>query len=107
MSDIRDASYAELQVILARLQERLDRGRPTVLLGGWAVYALNPYTKSRDIDLVLSSKERERLLFWLENEHGYTRWRKQHDGWWGAYRIVDPDAPARQDRQIVIDVASY
>lgn len=107
MPELRDVSYEELQEVLAWLQDRPDRGRPTVLLGGWAVYALNPYTKSRDIDLVLSSKERERLLFWLENERGYTKWRKQHDGWWGAYRVVDPDAPVQQDRRIVIDVASY
>jgi hypothetical protein len=105
--DVRDVSYEELHAILAWLQGRPAKRRPTVLLGGWAVYAMNPYAKSRDIDLVLSAKERERLLFWLESERGYTRWRKQQDGWWGAYRVVDPRAAVKQDRQMVVDIASY
>ncbi len=37
-----------------------------VLIGGWAVYSLNPYLKSKDIDLIIRKKDFWRLRDFLE-----------------------------------------
>jgi hypothetical protein len=59
---IIEASIAELQNIGIWLHDRdEDPTIPkTVLIGGWAVDAYNPYLGSVDIDLVTNSKTKKR-----------------------------------------------
>jgi hypothetical protein len=70
------ASFAELTHILRWLDERdvtESSGPGTVLIGGWAVYAYNPYFGSLDIDLVTSSRTRGSLMQHLRDERGFQR----------------------------------
>lgn len=67
-------SLSELKNILQWLEERgEDPDDPTtVLIGGWAVYAYNPYFGSIDIDLITNNKTRKSLMYYLRKEHGYS-----------------------------------
>ncbi len=105
--DIRDRSEEELARILAYLADRNDGDNPTVLVGGWAVYAYNPYEKSTDIDLVLNSKRRARLLHWLQSHHGYERIKKQRDGWQGTWKDFEGSDDDPRERRIFLDIAGY
>ncbi|MBN2014196.1 MAG: nucleotidyltransferase [Candidatus Altiarchaeota archaeon] len=60
--DIYDRSLEVLKQIIDA-QER--NNFKIVLVGGWAVYAYNPYMKSRDIDLVVGRKDYWRLKEFL------------------------------------------
>lgn len=105
--NIKDRSEDELNRILDYLGEKTDGDNPTVLVGGWAVYAYNPYEKSTDIDLVLNAKRRWRLLSWLTSEHSYERINKQRDGWQGTWRDFEGPPEDPRPRRIYVDVAGY
>lgn len=72
------------------------------MLGGWAVYAYNSYSKSQDIDLLLSASDRGSLQHWLKTERGYEKRRRTTDGWHGAVLHVEP-----LDKDIIVDIATY
>lgn len=101
-ASIEEASEEELAAILAYLADRSGGDRPPVLVGGWAVYAFNRYSKSRDIDLVLSSNHRSSLTYWLREERGYEPRRQHVDGWRGAVKEVPS-----LDRDIVVDIGTF
>lgn len=66
-------SVQELEKIVAWINSRgEDRSSPkTVLIGGWAVDAFNPYLGSVDIDLVTNSRTKQRLMYHLQTNEGY------------------------------------
>ena len=99
--DIKDLSERELAAIAAYLASKADDARPIILVGGWAVYAYNPYEKSTDIDLILGSKRRARLLQWLRTDRGYRKRVKHIDGWSGASRF-SPGVG-----MMIVDVAGF
>jgi hypothetical protein len=68
-------SFAELRYILRWLDERGKPGDPprAILVGGWAVYAYNPYQGSYDIDLITNSKTRGSLMHQLTSERGFEK----------------------------------
>jgi hypothetical protein len=73
-------SLEELKYILNWIKER---GEPThapitVLIGGWAVYAYNPYYRSVDIDLVTNKKTKKSLKFFLRTQREFTYHRILH-----------------------------
>ncbi len=105
--NIKNRSEDELNQILDYLSEKKDGDNPTVLVGGWAVYAYNPYEKSTDIDLVLNSKRRGRLLAWLIRERSYHRIKRQRHGWQGAWRDFAGPPEDPRPRRIYIDIAGY
>jgi len=75
-----DASNLELQAIAEYLQAREDAASPTtVLIGGWAVHAFNPWYGSIDIDLITNSRTRQSLKEHLVSTRGYDRYRSIDD----------------------------
>lgn len=70
---IVEISGFELRKIALLLPERQeDRNDPTtVLIGGWAVDAYNPYFGSQDIDLVTNNETRQWLIDRLITTGGY------------------------------------
>lgn len=98
---IEDATEEELRAILGYLAERTGGDRPPVLVGGWAVFAYNAYSKSKDIDLVLSSQHRASLLQWLRSERGYQVKRGAEPGWRGASKRLPGVGP------IIVDVGGF
>ena len=52
---------------------RNERPPSLLLIGGWAVYQYNPYTMSRDIDIIVNSDTRRSLVRWLRSERGAER----------------------------------
>jgi len=67
------ASSAELLKIAVWLSEHEKNpdNPKTVLIGGWAVDAYNPYLGSVDIDLVTNSKMKRSLMYHLTSREGY------------------------------------
>ncbi|MDG6258199.1 MAG: hypothetical protein QCH35_11465, partial [Methanomicrobiaceae archaeon] len=68
-----ERSLAELRTVVAWVNER-DAGAPfptTILIGGWAVDAYNPYVGSVDIDLVTNSTTRRSLMHHLVHHRGF------------------------------------
>lgn len=98
---IEEASEHELGEILGYLSNRSEGDRPPVLVGGWAVYSYNTYSKSQDIDLILSSDDRTSLRYWLRNERDYSRKRRHRDGWHGATKDLG------ELGTIVVDIGSF
>ncbi len=75
------ASFEELAHIIRWVDERevtAGSGPSTVLIGGWAVYAYNPYFGSMDIDLVTNSRTRGSLTQHLRDERGFRRVADDH-----------------------------
>ena len=70
---IIEASVTELRKIVLWVNDRdEDPTIPkTVLIGGWAVDAYNPYLGSVDIDLVTNSKTKNSLMYHLQTHEGY------------------------------------
>lgn len=97
---IEEICEVELGDILVFLAGHQAGDHPTVLVGGWAVYAYNPYLKSTDIDLVLSSRRRSTLTSWLR-ERGYQQVRAQIEGWRGARKSFGSRLT------MVVDIAGY
>ncbi len=96
---IIDYSLKELESILDWIRDReKDREAPlTVLIGGWAVDAYNPWYGSIDIDLVTNRRTRDRLMNYLRKEMGYTHYRL-----YGVSSV----AKATPAGKIIIDFAS-
>ncbi len=67
------ASLEELRFILNWVREREEPAENpvTVLVGGWAVYAYNPWLGSIDIDLVTNRNTKESLMRFLIKEREY------------------------------------
>lgn len=78
--EIIERSLAELRNIIAWIAEReSDSTTPTtILIGGWAVDAYNPYVGSVDIDLVTNSKTRGSLMNHLVHHEGFRYRRYTH-----------------------------
>ncbi|TRZ88871.1 MAG: hypothetical protein D4R88_06775 [Methanosarcinales archaeon] len=70
-------SLEELRFILNWVRERGESAENpvTVLVGGWAVYAYNPWIGSIDIDLVTNGDTKDRLMRFLIRERGYDHYR--------------------------------
>jgi len=70
---IIEVSFGELQKIVSWVHDRNDNPitPKTVLIGGWAVDAYNPYLGSVDIDLVTNSKTKNSLMYHLQTHEGY------------------------------------
>lgn len=70
-------SLEELKFILNWLGQRRERddNPVTVLIGGWAVDAYNPWYGSIDIDLVTNSRTKSSLMHLLLTERGYRHYR--------------------------------
>jgi len=62
--DVYEKSLEVLKKMIKN-QERLNFR--IVLIGGWAVYAFNPYMKSKDIDLLIEKKDFWRLRDFLKS----------------------------------------
>lgn len=74
------ASNLELQAIAENLQAREDPASPTtVLIGGWAVHAYNPWYGSIDIDLITNSRTKQSLKEHLVSIRGFARYRSPDD----------------------------
>lgn len=71
--EIIGLSSNELRIIMQWVGERENSlSRPiTVIIGGWAVHAYNPWLGSVDIDLVTNSDTRHSLMHYLINVHKY------------------------------------
>ncbi len=78
--EVVERSLAELRKIVAWVAEREgDSPNPTtILIGGWAVDAYNPYVGSVDIDLVTNSKTRGSLMNHLVHHEGFHYKRYTH-----------------------------
>ncbi|MDO9036317.1 MAG: hypothetical protein Q7U51_14095 [Methanoregula sp.] len=70
---IIEASLVELQKIGSWIHDRAeDPSRPkTILFGGWAVDAYNPYLGSVDIDIVTNNRTKNSLMYHLYSHEGY------------------------------------
>jgi hypothetical protein len=69
--EISGSELSKIARLLSLRQE--DRKDPiTVLIGGWAVDAYNPYYGSQDIDLVTDNATRQWLIGRLTGNDGYT-----------------------------------
>ena len=60
-------SLEELRFIFNWVRERVESAENpvTVIVGGWAVYAYNPWIGSIDIDLVTNGDTKDRLMRFL------------------------------------------
>jgi hypothetical protein len=101
MEPIAVESLRELQTVFEWVRGREDdlTESSTVLVGGWAVYAYNPYWGSVDIDLVANNRARASLRKHLLDNHGF---RPDEDGL-SASASVFKDTPAGK---VSIDFAS-
>jgi hypothetical protein len=93
-----DRSYEEINHIARWYADHKGRSeeRPSLLLiGGWAVYKHNPYTYSRDIDIIVNSNTRQSLVHWLRTKRGF---KKQRDEL-GQQSVMlrSPQGPIRLD----------
>ena len=96
------SSFEELRAVLTWL-ERSSGNEATpraVLVGGWAVYAYNPYFGSYDIDLVTNSTTRRSLMHHLVTARGFEKYKDPSSVGIGVV-LVTP-----QDRPIHIDFAT-
>lgn len=96
-------SFAELRVVLEWLES--SEGRPgtsarAVLVGGWAVYAYNPYFGSYDIDLATNARTRRSLMHHLVTHRGFGKYKDPMSGEIGVV-LVTPDG-----KEVHIDFAS-
>lgn len=89
-------SLEELRFILNWVRERGETADApvTVLVGGWAVDAYNPYYGSVDIDIVTNNRTKESLKYILTQEQGYN-----HDRDSGINTVYKPTDYGR----IIID----
>jgi len=62
--DIYDKSLETLKQII---DSQKEYDFQIVLVGGWAIYAYNPYMKSRDIDLIISKEDYWKLKEFLQS----------------------------------------
>lgn len=93
-------SLEELRFIFNWVRERGETsGNPvTVLIGGWAVDAYNPWYGSVDIDLVTNSRTKNSLKYTLKNERGYGTYEM-----WGESKSVSKQTGDSNIKEIIID----
>lgn len=93
-------SLEELRFIFNWVRERGETsGNPvTVLIGGWAVDAYNPWYGSVDIDLVTNSRTKNSLKYALKNERGYRTYEI-----WGESKSVSKQTGDSNITEIIID----
>jgi len=97
------ASFDELEHIL-RWVARREGGAgkvKTVLIGGWAVYAYNPYWGSYDIDLVTSSRTRHSMQDFLRRDRGFKKRSDDQVEFTGVHKLVQGAG------DILIDFATF
>ena len=101
-ADLMALSLEELRHILGWLTGRAGRGgNPRfVLIGGWAVYCYNPWSRSIDIDLIMNQRTKRGLDHHLRSERGYIRTGPEHLAGRGLEKPT-PVGPIR------IDAASF
>lgn len=71
-------SFTELRAVLEWLEASEDRPVApvrAVLVGGWAVYAYNPYFGSYDIDLVTNARTRRSLMHHLVTRRHFEKYK--------------------------------
>jgi len=90
-------SFTELRYILRWLDEKKkpDSAPRAILVGGWAVYAYNPYQGSYDIDLITNSSTRGSLMHLLTSKRGFV---KEPDPFSGRKGVVLETARGRPIR---------
>ena len=73
-------SLEELRHVLEWLTERSRTSTRSrfVLIGGWAVYSYNPWSRSIDIDLVMNQRTKRGLVHHLWVDRGYVRTGPEH-----------------------------
>ncbi len=78
--EVIERSLAELRNIVAWIAGREGGSTTptTILIGGWAVDAYNPYVGSVDIDLVTNSRTRRSLMYHLVHHEGFHYERYTH-----------------------------
>lgn len=74
---------------------RNERLPSLLLIGGWAVYRYNPYTMSRDIDVIVNFGTRHSLVRWLRSERGFEMQRNELGQQYVSLR--SPDGNIRLD----------
>ena len=93
-------SFDELRAIVKWLEENTkaasDRPR-AILVGGWAVYAYNPYYGSYDIDLVTNSDTRSSLMHFLKARRGFEKYKSPSTGEIGVIQITPIGKPIHID----------
>ncbi|KAB2947591.1 MAG: hypothetical protein F9K14_03540 [Candidatus Methanoperedens sp.] len=72
-----EKSLEELEYILNWIKQREDTANnpTTVLIGGWAIDAYNPWYGSIDIDLVTNNRTKHSLMHILHDEREYDHYR--------------------------------
>ncbi|WP_292420358.1 hypothetical protein [Methanoregula sp.] len=96
---IVELSRDELQIITRLISGQLNRERPaTVLIGGWAVDAYNPYYGSQDIDFVTDDTTRKILIAHLKENGGYED---------QIHYPFDTVKKATPHGEIILDLASW
>jgi hypothetical protein len=70
---IIEKSLEELEFVLkfVKLRGEKPENPKTILIGGWAVDAYNPWYGSVDIDIVTNSKMKGDLKYYLKKDHKY------------------------------------
>ena len=98
--EIIEESLKELVFIINWINEREnDLDNPiTVLIGGWAVDAYNPWYGSVDIDLVTNNRTKNHLKQILFETRGYERLKSP--------LVNTVYKPIKEDQQILIDFAN-
>jgi len=96
------SSFEELHHILEWFGGRKEAGLGPryVLIGGWAVYCFNPWSRSIDIDLVMNQRTKRGLLHHLRADRGYVRRGPEHMGGRSLQKPT-PIGPIR------LDIASF
>jgi hypothetical protein len=95
---IIEKSLEELEFIFkwVRQDEETADKPKTVLVGGWAVDAYNPWYGSIDIDLVTNNRTKQSLMYILRTEREYEHYRRE------VHTVYKPTA----NGEIIIDFAS-
>ena len=98
---IIELSLQELQKFGSWIGNRgEDSAAPkTVLIGGWAVDAYNPYLGSVDIDLVTNSRTKKSLMHHLQSHEGY-----RYDSRFPLGKTVFKDTPSHGS--IILDFST-
>jgi hypothetical protein len=89
-ADLMARSLEELRHILEWFSVHSEDGRTQrfVLIGGWAVYSYNPWSRSIDIDLVMNQRTKRGLVHHLRVDRGYVRTGPEHLAGRGLERVT-------------------
>ncbi|MCG7849182.1 MAG: hypothetical protein MIO93_08405 [ANME-2 cluster archaeon] len=96
-------SLEELRFIFSWVKDHGETSEDpiTVLIGGWAVDAYNPWYGSVDIDLVTNSRTKNSLKYALKNDRGYGTYEM-----WGESNSVSKQIDDSNIKEIIIDFIS-